>query len=106
MENIRDILQREDIYLKNLTYDFCKRIQTLRRIEQSEEFAIANEQLISLKQELPFENISEPTLKKVIGNLLVSKHLKRRDNDKLLYELLQSDTSYRFYLKSFYYSKN
>lgn len=105
MEGISKILQKENIYLEKLSIEFCKRIQRLRT-EFSEDFKLSSEQFITLKQELPFDNINDVTLKKVIENLLVSKHLKRRDSDKSLYELLQSDTSYRFYPKSFYYSKN
>lgn len=104
MKNIREILEEEDIYLESLSFDFLKRIQKLIRIKYSEEFVIDDYQWCTLKEKLPFDNINDVTLKKVIENLLVAKHLKHRYSDISLYDLLINNTSYRFYPKSFYYS--
>lgn len=76
------------------------------KTEFSEDFKLSREQLITLKEELPFENINDVTLKKIIENLVVAKHLKRRNNDKSLFELLEKNYSYRFFPSSFYYFKN
>lgn len=105
MKNIKELLKQEDIYLEDLSLDFLKRIQTLRRVKYSEEFIIDDDQWITLKEKLPFENINDVTLKKIIENLLVAKRLKHRYSDISLFDLLKNNTSYRFYPKSFYYLK-
>ena len=104
MEKIETIFNKENICLRNLTIEFSKRMQRLRS-EYSEDFQICDEDWVKLKEELPFENINYVTTKKVMENLIVSKHLKHRATDKTLYELLENNSSYRFYPKSFYYSK-
>lgn len=104
MENINVILQKENICLEDLSIGICRRIQKLN-LEYSEDFKIPEVEWNDLKEKLPFENINNVTLKKFIENIVVSKHLKHKSTDFSLFELIYNNQSYRFYPKSFYYSK-
>lgn len=105
MEKIESILDAEHIILEDLSLRFLRRILNLN-MEISESFILSKEESIILRKKLPFERVNEPTLKKLVENLLVTKCLKNRRSDESLYELLKKNPSHRFYHDSFYYSKN
>ncbi|ADL52648.1 hypothetical protein [Clostridium cellulovorans] len=103
--NIYIIFKTENIILENLSIDFIRRIQKLKT-GFSEEFEFPKAQWNSLRNKLPVTyNIYDTTLFKIAENLIVAKHLRHRTTDESLYDLIENNPSYRFYPKSFYYSK-
>lgn len=114
LENIKEIIKEESVIVPSITspvtmnaekeMHFMKRIQGLKT-GYSAEFYYTESDFDEISKDLPL-NYVEVTLKKVICNLIVANRLRDRKTDETLLGILKNNPSFRFYKKSYYYSKS